>query len=66
MGLAALGLVHVSVVLDFMCPWSFIGMRSLSLALAAHSGYARFNVTVLPYEFDPPRTYETLGRDWTV
>ena len=24
--------ILVQIVLDFMCPWSFIGMRSLQLA----------------------------------
>eukprot|EP01043_Picozoa_sp_COSAG02_P021378 COSAG02_NODE_1084_length_14692_cov_214.338724_12_plen_431_part_00 len=66
MGLAAmLGMVHVTVVLDFMCPWSFIGMKSLSLAMKAHREYMQFNVTIVPFEFDPPGTYDTLGMDWT-
>lgn len=61
----ATALVHISIVLDFMCPWSFIGLRSLALAMQGAGPEVAHNITILPYEFDPPGTYDTLGMDWT-
>ena len=58
--------VAVRVILDFMCPWSFIGMRSLQLARERFSGILEFApIEFLPFEFDPPGTYPPGGIDWT-
>lgn len=63
---SALPTVHVSAVLDFMCPWSFIALRSLALAKQRFAGQLNFAPTAFtPYEFDPPGTYPPEGRDWT-
>jgi len=65
--------IDVLVVLDFMCPWSFIGMRSLAAAkaqLAAAAAEAgekapEVRTSFIPFEFDPPGTYPAEGTDWT-
>eukprot|EP00928_Gymnodinium_smaydae_P044678 TRINITY_DN29804_c0_g1_i2.p1 TRINITY_DN29804_c0_g1~~TRINITY_DN29804_c0_g1_i2.p1 ORF type:complete len:156 (-),score=19.95 TRINITY_DN29804_c0_g1_i2:67-534(-) len=58
--------VEVKVILDFMCPWSFIGMRSLQLAKQRFSDKLDFApVEFVPFEFDPPGTYPPEGTDWT-
>jgi predicted DsbA family dithiol-disulfide isomerase len=58
--------INVTCVVDFMCPWSFIGLRSLELALK-QAPFANLNVDVqlVPFEFDAPGTYPTEGTDWT-
>ena len=61
---AAAALVHITVVLDFMCPWSFIGLRSLALGMQSAGPAVAYNITLLPYEFDAPGTYGTMGVDW--
>jgi predicted DsbA family dithiol-disulfide isomerase len=50
---ALAAVVHVSVVLDFMCPWSFIGMKSLSLAMQRSREHA--NVRLQPASLCPQR-----------
>eukprot|EP00937_MAST-01D_sp_MAST-1D-sp2_P005576 g5576.t1 len=60
--------IEVLVVLDFMCPWSFIGMQSLHLAkrqLMEEHPDVVINTQFLPYEFDPPGTYPDGGTDWS-
>ena len=70
--------VEVVIVLDFMCPWSFIGMQSFQLAQQAlqerftsnspdgECGAAPLLSTrFIPYEFDLPGTYPPEGKDWT-
>lgn len=58
--------VEVRVILDFMCPWSFIGMRSLHVAKERFAGRLEFaTVDFVPFEFDPPGTYPPEGTDWT-
>ena len=73
--------VEVVIVLDFMCPWSFIGMRSFQLAHQAlqerlasdapsegECGAAPLRLIstrFVPYEFDLPGTYPPEGKDWT-
>ena len=60
--------IEVLVVLDFMCPWSFIGMQSLYLAkrqLAEEQPTVVFSMRFIPYEFDPPGTYPAAGTDWS-
>lgn len=58
--------VDVRVILDFMCPWSFIGMRSLQAAKESFTGRLDFStVEFVPFEFDPPGTYPAEGLDWT-
>lgn len=52
--------INVTCVVDFMCPWSFIGLRSLQLAKTE-----AVNVKLIPFEFDPPGTYPVEGTDWT-
>ena len=64
------GRISLTIVLDFMCPWSFIGLRSLTSAqtqFEASSGLLLppIDVSILPYEFDPPGTYPPEGKDWT-
>lgn len=59
-------LLSIRVVLDFMCPWSFIGLKSLSLAKHKFKDLIDFHpTTILPFEFDPPGTYPKEGTDWT-
>mmetsp|Transcript_64729 Transcript_64729/g.151730 ORF Transcript_64729/g.151730 Transcript_64729/m.151730 type:complete len:227 (+) Transcript_64729:37-717(+) len=58
--------VEIKVVLDFMCPWSFIGLRSLQVARERFVEQLEFGeVEFSPFEFDPPGTYPAEGRDWT-
>lgn len=58
--------VDMTIVLDFMCPWSFIGMRSLRLAKENFRGSLEFSpIEFIPFEFDPPGTYPPEGLDWT-
>ena len=60
--------IEVLVVLDFMCPWSFIGMQSLYLAkrqLHEEHPSVPVNLRFIPYEFDPPGTYPAAGTDWS-
>ncbi|CAJ1331751.1 unnamed protein product [Effrenium voratum] len=57
--------VQIKVVLDFMCPWSLIGLRSLALAKERFAARLDFAVELLPFEFDPPGTYPQEGLDWT-
>ena len=57
--------VRVRVILDFMCPWSYIGMRSLQLARERFSGILEFApIEFVPFEFDLPGTYPPGGTDW--
>merc|ERR1712187_1017465 len=64
--LSAMPRVEVKVILDFMCPWSFIGMRSLQLAKDRFHDRLEFApVQFVPFEFDPPGTYPPEGVDWT-
>ena len=53
--------VVVRVILDFMCPWSFIGMRSLMLAREAFFDRLEFAT----FEFVPPGTYPPGRTEWT-
>lgn len=55
--------INVTCVVDFMCPWSFIGLRSLQLAIN-NSTARTVNVKLTPFEFDPPGTYPVEGTDW--
>eukprot|EP00931_Biecheleriopsis_adriatica_P097567 TRINITY_DN7137_c0_g1_i2.p1 TRINITY_DN7137_c0_g1~~TRINITY_DN7137_c0_g1_i2.p1 ORF type:complete len:222 (-),score=50.22 TRINITY_DN7137_c0_g1_i2:113-778(-) len=56
--------VEVSVVLDFMCPWSYIGMKSLHLAKERFAGKLDFAVTeFIPFEFGGD--YPPEGTDYT-
>eukprot|EP00927_Polykrikos_kofoidii_P017581 TRINITY_DN18024_c0_g1_i1.p1 TRINITY_DN18024_c0_g1~~TRINITY_DN18024_c0_g1_i1.p1 ORF type:complete len:229 (+),score=43.40 TRINITY_DN18024_c0_g1_i1:80-766(+) len=58
--------VEVAVVLDFMCPWSLIGMRSLQIAKERFANRLEFAPTEFtPFEFDPPGTYPPEGVDWS-
>jgi predicted DsbA family dithiol-disulfide isomerase len=56
--------IHITCVVDFMCPWSFIGIRSLELAMKAHPE-PDIDVQLIPFEFDLPGTYPPEGTDWT-
>eukprot|EP00931_Biecheleriopsis_adriatica_P066099 TRINITY_DN40512_c0_g1_i1.p1 TRINITY_DN40512_c0_g1~~TRINITY_DN40512_c0_g1_i1.p1 ORF type:complete len:234 (-),score=31.04 TRINITY_DN40512_c0_g1_i1:92-793(-) len=58
--------IDMTIVIDFMCPWSFIAMRSLRLAKEKFTGSLEFPpVEFVPFEFDPPGTYPPDGKDWT-
>ncbi|KAJ1479249.1 thioredoxin-like protein [Baffinella frigidus] len=65
--------IAVTVVLDFMCPWSYIGLKSLDVAMArwkqrqqqAAAPGSQFRIEFVPFEFDPPGTYPPEGTDWT-
>eukprot|EP00929_Paragymnodinium_shiwhaense_P120165 TRINITY_DN92069_c0_g1_i1.p1 TRINITY_DN92069_c0_g1~~TRINITY_DN92069_c0_g1_i1.p1 ORF type:complete len:266 (+),score=60.82 TRINITY_DN92069_c0_g1_i1:100-798(+) len=58
--------VDVVMVIDFMCPWSFIGLRSLQAARSRYVEQLEFApVKFVPFEFDPPGTYPADGLDWT-
>ncbi|CAE8606577.1 unnamed protein product [Polarella glacialis] len=62
---AALPRVEIKVILDFMCPWSFIGMRSLQIARERFADRLEFApVDFVPFEFDPPGTYPPEGTPW--
>ena len=63
--MAAVAVVRITIVLDMMCPWSFIGLRSLELAMRQAPSGVTFEPTVLPFEFDPPGTYPAEGQPWT-
>eukprot|EP00931_Biecheleriopsis_adriatica_P071424 TRINITY_DN45300_c0_g1_i1.p1 TRINITY_DN45300_c0_g1~~TRINITY_DN45300_c0_g1_i1.p1 ORF type:complete len:285 (-),score=54.20 TRINITY_DN45300_c0_g1_i1:23-877(-) len=58
--------VHVTIVFDFMCPWSFIGIRSLELAVKKmmneRSGLTFF-FKLLPLDFSDPGA-PAEGMDW--
>ena len=61
--------IAITVVIDFMCPWSFIGLKSLDAAMVRwqqqHPGSAAdFHLDFVPFEFDPPGTYPAAGTDW--
>ncbi|CAE8688950.1 unnamed protein product [Polarella glacialis] len=63
--------IHVTIVFDFMCPWSFIGMRSLELAVKNMVSRqdkgdrpVAFFFKLLPLESRPPGTYPAGGSDW--
>lgn len=49
--------VEIKVILDFMCPWSFIGLRSMQLAKERFASRLDFTVELIPFEFDPPGKY---------
>ena len=62
-----LTMISVVCVVDFMCPWSYIGLQSLYLALQQQS-MSQVPVRIaqlLPFEFDSPGTYPAAGTDWT-
>ena len=61
----AVAVVRITIVLDMMCPWSFIGLRSLELAMRQAPSGVAFEPTILPFEFDPPGTYPAEGQPWT-
>ena len=63
--MATAAVVSITVVLDMMCPWSYLGLRSLDLAMAQAPAGVEYDINVLPYEFDPPGTYPPEGQDWT-
>lgn len=57
--------VEITVVLDFMCPWSFIGMRCLCTAKDRFAGRLKFAPTnFVPFEFDAPGKYPPEGTDF--
>ena len=56
--------VEIKVILDFMCPWSFIGLRSMQLAKERFASRLDFTVELIPFEFDPPGKYPPEGTDW--
>lgn len=56
--------VDVNFVIDFMCPWSFIAVRSLKLAKQAYADRLKVDVEFVPFEFDPPGTYPPEGQPW--
>jgi predicted DsbA family dithiol-disulfide isomerase len=56
--------IVVKCVVDFMCPWTFIGLQSLQLAMKEYSS-SNIKVQLLPFEFDEPGTYPPGGTDWT-
>ena len=61
--------IAITIVIDFMCPWSFIGLKSLDAAMGRwqqqHPGTADlFILDFVPFEFDPPGTYPAAGTDW--
>ena len=59
--------VYISMVIDFMCPWSFIALRSLRRARerVRASGLNFEPIAFTPFEFDPPGTYPPEGQPWT-
>jgi len=57
--------VEVSCVIDFMCPWSYIGVKSLALAKKQFEGSLDIaNTEYIPYEFDEPGKYPPEGTDY--
>jgi predicted DsbA family dithiol-disulfide isomerase len=56
--------IVVKCVVDFMCPWSFIGLQSLQIAMKEYSS-SNIQVQLIPFEFDEPGTYPPEGTDWT-
>jgi predicted DsbA family dithiol-disulfide isomerase len=59
--------IKITFVVDFMCPWSYIALKSLDLALRQHKEF-HDNVQIhqmIPFEFDTPGTYPKEGTDWT-
>jgi predicted DsbA family dithiol-disulfide isomerase len=56
--------IVVNCVVDFMCPWTFIGLQSLQLAMKEYSS-SNIQVQLLPFEFDAPGKYPPEGTDWT-
>jgi predicted DsbA family dithiol-disulfide isomerase len=57
--------IVVNCVVDFMCPWTFIGLQSLQLAMKEYSSSSNIQVQLLPFEFDEPGKYPPEGTDWT-
>jgi len=57
--------VDVRIIIDFMCPWSLIGLRSFQVARASFESRLDLSVQFVPFEFDPPGTYPAEGLDWT-
>ncbi|KAK3268040.1 hypothetical protein CYMTET_23433 [Cymbomonas tetramitiformis] len=57
--------VTIVIILDFMCPWSYIGLRALHLAKQKFTDQIDFSLEFLPFEFDAPGTYPPNGTDWT-
>jgi len=43
----------IQVAIDVICPWCFIGKRTLDQALASSQERNRYRVAWLPYELDP-------------
>jgi len=56
------GVAEVLVILDFMCPWSFIGLQSLHIAKQRTK--VALPVRFIPFEFDQPGTYPAQGVGW--
>lgn len=52
-----MALVEIKVILDFMCPWSFIGLRSMQLARERFASQLNFAVEFVPFEYDAPGKY---------
>ena len=52
-----MALVEIKVILDFMCPWSFIGLRSMQLARERYASQLNFAVEFVPFEYDAPGKY---------
>ncbi|CAL1169296.1 unnamed protein product [Cladocopium goreaui] len=59
-----MALVEIKVILDFMCPWSFIGLRSMQLARERFASQLNFAVEFVPFEYDAPGKYPSEGTDW--
>lgn len=59
--------IGITCVVDFMCPWSFIALRSLDLALRERPEFLdHVHIDrMIPFEFDSPGTYPAEGTDWT-
>jgi predicted DsbA family dithiol-disulfide isomerase len=58
------GIIEIIVVVDFMCPWTYIGLRCLELAMQKRVTNDDVRFELVPYEFDNLGTYPSVGIGW--
>jgi predicted DsbA family dithiol-disulfide isomerase len=58
------GVIEIIVVVDFMCPWTYIGLRCLERAMQKRVTNDDIRLELVPYEFDKPGTYPLDGIGW--
>ncbi len=54
---------RIGFVLDYSCPWCFIGFRHLATALASAGKTPHEYVQILPYQLHPELPIEGINRD---